>query len=147
MEEFLCPFIILRVSAIGVSQKLVNACFHRVRDIRRLTLDHCQRHSIHEQDNVRDDVLINARNLELVCTDKLVVLKIGKIDDVNRLTFVALAKVLHDRHALINRGPDCLICFDQIGVLGLGQVFDDLLQILITDPRIDAFDVRSKSVF
>ena len=141
VEQFFRAFIMFGCAAVGIAQQLVNACFHGVRAVWGFAFNHRQRQTVHKAHNVGNDVLINTRYLELIGAEKFVVFGVFEINDVDSLPFVAFAQVLHDRHALIDDVPNGLVCFDQIGIGGLGQVADNLVQVLVIDPWIDAFDV------
>ena len=114
VKEFLSTLIVLRCSAIRITQELVNPCFHRISDVRRFALNHCKRKSIHKTQDVRNDVLINSRHFELVGTKELVVLRMLEINDMNSLTLVTLTQVLHHRDALIDVSPYALVCFNKV---------------------------------
>ena len=73
IEQFFTTFIIFRSSEVSIPQPLVDARFHRVGDIGGFTLDHPQRKTVDKQQNIRDDVLVDAFHLERVGTQELVV--------------------------------------------------------------------------
>ena len=62
---------------------------------------------------------------------------------MDSLTFVSFTQILHHGDALIDYVPDGLVCFDKIGVRGLGKVTNYFAEVLVTYPRIDALDAIS----
>ena len=93
-EQPFSPFVFVGLPAVGIAEKLVDTGFHRVGDVRGLALDDRKRQAVHEQHNVRDDVLVGSFNLELVDAQVFVVVRVLEVNDFDRLTLPAFAKVL-----------------------------------------------------
>jgi hypothetical protein len=61
---------------------------------RTLALDDDERDTVHEHDDVGNDVLLRADNLVLARDEKLVVLGCLEVEEVDRMAFLAAATVL-----------------------------------------------------
>ena len=72
VKESLRTLVMGWVSAVCVSKKLVNTCFHGIGDIGRLALDYYQWEAVNEQDYIGDYGLINAFDFELIGTEECV---------------------------------------------------------------------------
>ena len=83
-------------------------------------------------------------DLELIHAEELVVLWMVKVNEFQRLTTTTTAQVLINAEVLGEAFPEPLICLHQGGGLNQGDFTDNLAEVVIADPRVDALDCLLK---
>src|SRR5690554_5171571 len=135
-EQLLGTFVVFRRPQVGVSAQLVNAFGYRIGNIRRFALNHRQRQAVHEADNIRDDVLVEAFNLELVGAQEFVVVRVVEVDDLDRLPLATGTEVLFNGQVVHQQVIDGLVVLHQTRVIRVGELTDDFAKVFVTDPRV-----------
>ena len=109
-----------------------------------LAVNNPQRHPIHEEQDVGNDVLRWTLDLELINAEELVVLWVVKVNEFQRLTTTTTSKVLINAEVLGEAFPEPLVCLHQRGGLDQGDFSDDLAEVVFADPGVDALDYLLK---
>lgn len=111
------------------------------------TLNHCERDSVDEDDEVTDDVLPRTANLELVGDDELVVLGVVEVYEANSLALSSRAAVLLNREVMDKVTVNLLIDLDCAGGDDCFDSSDGFLQVVLVYPGVEFLDCDLEPVF
>ena len=116
-----------------------------VTDGRALALDDRQRQTIHEHDDVRNDMLLRPQRLELPRDDPLVALGLVEVDIPDRVALAPAAPVLLQRNAVGERRIDLLVRLRETGRRHLRHRLHRPGDVGLRQPGIQALEGRRKA--
>ena len=132
---------------LAVAQHLVDGLGDGVLHLGRLAFNQDHGQAIHEQHNVRDNVVLGAQDadLELAHGNKAVFGAVLEVDKAYRRAILACLSVLTDAGVLQKQMKNVLVVLDQSGAGEIrGELPDDFFDLVVCQPRIDDCELFSQ---